>query len=157
MSYKLINIVEESANPLSSPLWPKKIVEQLMKANEKGKPYYLQTGGWQELWGGSNSLPCMLNQDGATQKAVSQGLNPNTGKQKVGKHQYPTTFGMDIHKLTALVMIPNPDPEKQREVDHINSTITKQYACALHELFGGRVDVDKLCWLPMNLRWRSSG
>ena len=42
---KLINIVEESVNPLSSPLWPKKIVEKLIKGYEKGKPYYLQTGG----------------------------------------------------------------------------------------------------------------
>lgn len=158
MSYELINIVEESANPLSSPLWPKKIVEQLMRGYEKGKPYYLQTGGWQKLWGGNNGLPCMLNQDGKTQKAVSHGLN-SAGKQKVGKHQYPTILGMDIHRLTALVMIPNPDPENLREVDHINDincAHTAAYACALHELFGAKVDVDKICWLPINLRWRSS-
>ena len=157
MPYKLINIVEESANPLSSSLWPEKKVEQLRKAHEKGKPYYLQVGGWQPLWGGNNGLPILLNQDG-TQRAIDAGLKAN-GEQKAGKHQYPTTFDMDIHKLTILVTKKNPDPENLREVDHINDincAHTVVTACALHELFGGRVDVGKICWLPENLQWRSS-
>ena len=154
---KLINIVEESVNPLSSPLWPKKIVEKLIKGYEKGKPYYLQTRGWEKLWHGYNNLPCVIGQQ-EQQMSVDMGFTSD-GTKKKPKHQYPTSFGMDIHKLVALVMVPNPDPENLREVDHVNDIncpYTVYYACALHKLFGGEESVGKLCWLPSNLRWRSS-
>ena len=148
-----VNLLD-SVNPLDGGLWPKYMVNKILKSK---KNYYLQYGGWNGLWGGKNDLPCIVDEDG-NQMAVDMGAKAN-GEQKKSRQQYPNSYGMGIHKLVALVTLTNPDPENLREVDHVNDIHfpkTRMYAAELHQLFGRKVDAGKLVWGAWNLRWASS-
>lgn len=148
-----INLLD-SVNPLDGGLWPKYMVNKILG---REKNYYLQYDGWNGLWDGKNDLPCIVDEDG-NQMAVDMGTKAN-GEQKKGRQQYPNSFNMGLHKLVALVTLPNPDPENFREVDHINdirNPMTRLYAAELHQLFGRKVDAGKLVWGAWNLRWASS-
>jgi hypothetical protein len=146
-----INLLD-SVNPLDCDLWPKEIVNKILKSRLN---IYLQLGGWSGLNDGDNDLPCLVREDGH-KYAVDMG--EKNGKQKDPRQQYPNSYGMGLHKWVALVTIPNPDPENCRQVGHINdihNPMTRMLAADLHKLFGGNHDVCKLVWGSWNLSWIS--
>ena len=165
-----INIVEESANPLDSPLWNKRDADKFIKAWAEGKPYYLKLNGWEGFSKRpdrinyepnafyDNRLPCVVNYKG-DQMAIDMGKKSN-GETKTSRQQYPNCLGMGLHKLVALVMIKNDDPENLKVVDHvndINNAYTKLYAAELFKLFEeSGAFVEKLVWGPWNLKWAST-
>ena len=165
-----INIVEESVNPLDSPLWNKRDADKFIKAWAEGKPYYLKLNGWEGFSKRpdrinyepnafyDNRLPCVVNYKG-DQMAIDMGKKSN-GETKTSRQQYPNCLGMGLHKLVALVMIKNDDPENLKVVDHvndINNAYTKLYAAELFKLFEeSGAFVEKLVWGPWNLKWASA-
>ena len=198
MKYKRINLLD-SVNPLESPLWPSKIVDKILKSD---KPYFLQLGGWEGLFG-SNDLPCLILPNGkqsrmdilplTTCRWCGHSISPNSGNgwgitkecpnpkcihlednkdgngngvpaslAPKGKHQYPYTWGIDIHKLVALVCVPNPDPKNLTVVDHVNiisNGKTRFYAAILHDEYGRNQNKDagKMVWGEWNLIWKANG
>tara|TARA_R100000808_G_scaffold5757_1_gene17342 strand:+ start:1944 stop:2819 length:876 start_codon:yes stop_codon:yes gene_type:complete len=146
-----------SVNPLDCGLWPKAVIEKIHKTRKKSQHQaYLQMGGWDGFGQTSNPLPCVIREDGH-KYSIDMG-NGDDGELKTSRQQYPNTFGIGAHKLTALVSIFNPSPDELTEVDHINDVndkATVHYASLLHRMFGYCCPC-KVLWAKFNLKWSSS-